>query len=427
MPSTVLPAPPLSRLLTTLGLLLCLAAGLVLTACAGEERPGDDRFTVTVEDGVTVARTTGGPLISGDLFTLEPLLTLQQDPEVPESLLFRATSFRLGPDGRYYVSDYGNSRIAVYDAEGRFEQALGRRGDGPGEFYQPYLQSVHDGVVSVFDFNHQRESRFDLESRLLETVRLPGGGLTIGLQRLSEVGILCSGVNAREEDDIGWTGRTLTLLTPDGADTLWTLATGQVPENRLSRIQVADGTWSTLSVDMPFPPTPTAQWVPGRGFLLAEGDHPELRWYDLEGRLTGRVLFEPGTHELTDAVKRQYEERLWQQRVASARRRGRDPQPVREMVYPERPGLWSWSVQDEAGNAWLLDTWSEELGLEGDRGHRFHVVAADGRYLGTTLAPVSRITIEGDRLLAAVEDPESGEVAFTVFRLLPAVPGLVYP
>jgi hypothetical protein len=427
MPHRVPSGPRHLRTLTTLSLLLGLSAGLVLAACAGDERPGDDRFTVTVEDGVTVARTRGGPLFAGDLFTLEPLLTLQQDPEVPESLLFRATSFRLGPDGRYYVSDYGNSRIAVYDAEGRFETALGRRGDGPGEFYQPYLQSIHDGVVSVFDFNHQRESRFDLAGRLLETVRLPGGGLTIGLQRLPEGGLLCSGVNAREEDEIGWTGRTLTLLTPDGSDTLWTLATGQVPENRLSRIQVADGSWSTLSVDMPFPPTPTAQWVPGQGFLLAEGDHPELRWYDLEGRLTGRALFEPGSHDLTDAVKRQYEERLWQQRVESARRRGREPRPVRDMVYPDRPGIWSWSVTDTAGDVWLLDTWSEELGLEEDRGHRFHVVAADGRYLGTTLAPVSRITLSGDRLLAAVEDEESGEVDFTVFRLVPALPGLVYP
>ncbi len=405
-----------------------LLAALLLPGCTRREGgPGTDRFRVSVEEGVTVARTTGGPLFEGELFTLEPLLTLQQDPEVPESLLFRANSFRIGPDGRCYVPDYGNSRIAVFDEAGRFVQAIGRSGEGPGEFLQPMLQPFTGGVVSVFDFNQQRESRFDPAGRLLETVRLPGGGLTIGLQRLPGGEILCSGVNSREEDQIGWSGRTLTLLSADGSDTLWALATGLVAENRLERIQVGDGSWSTLSMDLPFLPMTAAAWVPGRGFLLAEGDHPELRWYDLQGQLDRRILFELEAHELTETVKRQYEERLWQQRVAAAERRGRTPQPVRDLLYPERPGLWLWTATDEAGNVWLLDTWSEELGLDEGRGHRFHVIAADGRYLGTTLAPAVRIGLWGDRLTAFVEDPVSGESVPTVFRLVPAVTGLVYP
>jgi hypothetical protein len=401
---------------------------LLLSACTGREgSPGIERFQVSIEEGVTVARTTGGPLFEEELFTLEPLLSLQQDPEIPESLLFRANWFRIGPDGRFYVPDFGNSRIAVFDAQGRFVHGIGRQGDGPGEFYQPMLQPFTGDVLSVFDFSQQRESRFDLGGRLLETVRLPGGGLTLGIQRLPGGSLLCYGVSAREEKEIGWTGRTLTLLSADGADTLWTLATRLVAENRLERIQVGDGSWSTMSTDLPFPPVASAVWVPGRGFLLAEGDHPELRWYDLQGQLDRRILFEPETHELTEAVKHQYEERLWQQRVAAAERRGRTPQPVRDLLYPERPGLWLWTATDEAGNVWLLDTWSEELGLDEGRGHRFHVIAADGRYLGTTLAPAVRIGLWGDRLTAFVENPVSGESVPTVFRLVPAVAGLVYP
>ncbi|MGD8278833.1 MAG: 6-bladed beta-propeller [Gemmatimonadota bacterium] len=411
------------------GLARVLAAvALLVSACTqGEADAAPERFRVDVEGGVSVARTVGGPLYDAELFTLEPLLTLSQDPDEPESLLFRAGSITIGPDDRYYVADRGNGRIAVFDTLGRFVQAIGREGSGPGEFRGPTVQPFAGDVLSVFDFNLQRESRFLLAGGLLETTRVPGNGLAIGLQRLPDGRLLRYGVESREESEIGWSGRTLTLLSADGADTVWTLATDLVAENRLARVQVADGSWSTLSTDLPFPPVATAAWVPGHGFLLGAGDQPELRWYDLEGRLTRRIVFEPPIHELTAAVKRQYEERLWQQRVAAAERRGRTPTPVRDVVYPDEPGLWSWAVADDAGNVWLLDTWSEELGLDEGRGHRFHVIAADGRYLGTTLAPTVRFQVHGDRLTALVEDPVSGEIVPTVFRIVHAVPGLVYP
>lgn len=403
-------------------------AGIFLVA--GCSQPTTDReperFQTEIVDSLTIARTIGGPLYDDGVFTFEPVLTLQEDPDNPESLLFRPAAIRIGPDGRYYVLDRGNSRIAVFDARGRFVQAIGREGSGPGEFRQPVLQAFAGDEISVFDFHLQRESRFTLDGQLLEITRVPGNELGIGLQRLPDGSLLRTEVEAREDGEIGWTGRSLTLLTPDGADTLQTLATRLVAENRLARIQVADGSYSTMSTDLPFPPVTVAAWVPGQGFLLAEGDRPELRWYNLDGRLARRILFEPPPHEITGDVRQRYEERIWRQRAAAAERTGRTPRPVKNIVYPDRPGIWSWTAFDDAGNVWLLDTWSEALGLE-TNGHRFHVIAADGRYLGTTLCPTERFTLHGDRLMAFVENPLTGEIIPTVYRIVAAVPDLVYP
>lgn len=43
-------------------------------------------------------------------------------------------SGRIGPDGRFYVLDAGNSRIQVFDATGDYLTQWGTRGSKEGEF-----------------------------------------------------------------------------------------------------------------------------------------------------------------------------------------------------------------------------------------------------------------------------------------------------
>ena len=54
----------------------------------------------------------------------------------PGQLLF-PTYVTLDPEGNLYVSDTMNSRISVFDPEGRFLRMLGSRGDGFGQFDKP--------------------------------------------------------------------------------------------------------------------------------------------------------------------------------------------------------------------------------------------------------------------------------------------------
>lgn len=54
--------------------------------------------------------------------------------------------------GNVYVSDFLAARIWVFDAEGRFQSALGRKGEGPGEFEAPTGPAVGpDGRLYVRD------------------------------------------------------------------------------------------------------------------------------------------------------------------------------------------------------------------------------------------------------------------------------------
>ncbi len=56
------------------------------------------------------------------------------------------------------------------------------------------------------------------------------------------------------------------------------------------------------------------------------------------------------------------------------------------------------------------------------------VLNSEGEYLGTTTRPWQPATyIAQGRLYILEEDPETGEILPTVYRIEPAVPGLTYP
>jgi len=110
------------------------ALALTTLACGEAEPESTHRFDVETIDGVEVAITRGGPRFTEPLFTLEEQLTLVQEMSDEESLLYRPRGFARGADGNYYVADSGNGRIAVFSDTGRFLRAIGREGQGPGEF-----------------------------------------------------------------------------------------------------------------------------------------------------------------------------------------------------------------------------------------------------------------------------------------------------
>jgi hypothetical protein len=79
-------------------------------------------------------------------------------------------SFDVGPSGRIYVLDAGNSRIQVFDEEGNYITQWGSRGSGPGEFdfgsgLEPkdFAGSVavdDDGYIYVADIGNRRIQKF---------------------------------------------------------------------------------------------------------------------------------------------------------------------------------------------------------------------------------------------------------------------------
>jgi 6-bladed beta-propeller len=86
----------------------------------------------------------------------------------------RVTDVALGPRGRIYVADDANHRVSVFEANGRFRAAVGRRGRGPGELETPWRLAVDaNDTLFVFDVAQSRISVFDPTLRHRRDFRVP--------------------------------------------------------------------------------------------------------------------------------------------------------------------------------------------------------------------------------------------------------------
>ncbi len=128
--------------------------------------------------------------------------------------------FRLGSGavavdgrGRVYVADTYNSRIQVFDADGRFVRSLGGFGHGPGRFVQPTEVAV-DGNGDVYVNDDQQRTLTKLSSTGRELWRL--GGTTTSDPDLRGhwhfTGFDRNGDLVAANDDAG----KVLWLTPDG-------------------------------------------------------------------------------------------------------------------------------------------------------------------------------------------------------------------
>ncbi|MGE0482463.1 MAG: NHL repeat-containing protein, partial [Phycisphaerae bacterium] len=64
--------------------------------------------------------------------------------------------------GRLFVADSGHDRVAVFDANGKLERAIGRRGSGRGDLLRPQgVALADDGTVFVADTGNDRIQQFN--------------------------------------------------------------------------------------------------------------------------------------------------------------------------------------------------------------------------------------------------------------------------
>lgn len=74
------------------------------------------------------------------------------------------------PEGRYWLF-FPEEPIMVFDAGGQFIGLVGRSGDGPGEFLNPYVAAMSDDVAIVLE-SRPRATVLDFDFRHVRTVAL---------------------------------------------------------------------------------------------------------------------------------------------------------------------------------------------------------------------------------------------------------------
>ncbi len=89
----------------------------------------------------------------------------------------------IAPNGLLYVTDTGNSRILVFDKDGKFVRTFGAFGTGDGQMDNPVgIAARADGTIAVADTNNARILLFGAEGQYQSAIPVADWGTVKGLE-----------------------------------------------------------------------------------------------------------------------------------------------------------------------------------------------------------------------------------------------------
>ncbi len=386
-------------------------------------------FRTYTEDGVTVAETTGGPKYTEALFSYEKEMVIDIG-QSEETLLYRPTQFVADAAGNFYIYDSGIGSILMFDASGRYLRSIGQEGQGPGEFRGGHIQMIHDDVVQFFDHSLRRTTRFQTAGTLLDVVTLPVG---TGILGASGFVILENGMQlilASESDmpSMGITQRRGAVTLSAQGDTLGVAYTPWIKMLETISYTIM-GRSMTGPTPLAYGPWPTATYHPLHGIILSPSILPELHLFDNTCHPVGLIRLameaEPVTQSDRAAARQEVLSRV--DTVDESLRETVQTQ-AENMPFADHKAFWSLVEIDSDGYFWLDTGLFPALALILEGSHTCRILSPEGEYLETTVRPyTSGSSISNGRLLTLEENPDTGEINPTIYRIQSEIEGFIYP
>ena len=171
-----------------------LTSSLALLAfgCASSDAPPATAVGVTVRDsvGVAIVEHAAGYEDSLPVWDVpgKPVLDIGGGEETGQQLDLIRGAVRLG-DGRIVVANAGTSELRVFDSTGKYLYAIGRKGQGPGEFVSlGMVWRLPGDTLVAMDYQLRRFSVFVPSGEFVSSsggmVRSARGGVDASLRLL---------------------------------------------------------------------------------------------------------------------------------------------------------------------------------------------------------------------------------------------------
>ncbi len=135
-------------------------AAMLLFSCTGKS----ENFTVTEVNGVNLYSNTDVPNDPEAKLELRKLFTISSESGADSTAELRYPYLIVEDKSQnIFVLDFMASNVKKYDPEGKFIKAIGREGQGPGEFYQPSIMYINNDTLNVYSNGSTVISKFDVD------------------------------------------------------------------------------------------------------------------------------------------------------------------------------------------------------------------------------------------------------------------------
>ncbi len=366
-------------------------------ACTHGDRPNHEgpassqRDSAGIEISVTSGTVAHTPL--GWEVDSVPDLTIG-DESLPGQALSRVQGLREFPGGRVLVVDGANAELRVFDSDGKLLRRSAGFGKGPGEFIDPALvPAVGTDSLLFFDQGTARLQLFSPKGEYQRQVpgwrhwpiragrRPPLGALDGHL--LLEIGGWIGGEASLRRDGIHQVSRVHAWFDPDS---------GVVTQLDSFVVDVGyQFHQNHFAVSIPFAAQPRAA-VTKTGAFITDGRSPEIREYDVDGRLRRILRIDERRRSVTKSIVAQVPVdnfRGWESRKL-----------ITAIPEPDSLPVFDALMVDDVG--WL---WAEVYGWNPSAPKEWIVFDPKGRARGSVRTPPG---LELGQTLGGVELGEIG-------------------
>jgi hypothetical protein len=161
--------------------------GALLTACSSVDK--QPSFVVRDSAGVSIVESRTPQWAAGAGWRIGDASVRFEPVEV--AAVFGAVRL---DNGTTVLGDESTARLLFFGADGVLKRAVGRRGDGPGEFRLPQFLGRADDTVWVYDYAQHRVTRFNVDGDLIDVVNLtPPIPSALALGRLADGSLVFMG------------------------------------------------------------------------------------------------------------------------------------------------------------------------------------------------------------------------------------------
>ena len=126
---------------------------------------------VEIINGEKIINNPSEPLYGEIKLDLEEVLSLGAMRD-ENYFFFRVSDFEVDKHGNIFILDSGNHRVQIFDSQGKYIETIGRKGQGPTDFENPYqIEIDNSGNIYVLDSSRILKI-FQYDGKLIKTINL---------------------------------------------------------------------------------------------------------------------------------------------------------------------------------------------------------------------------------------------------------------